>query len=717
MLMNSNSLHSLRFGLAGLLAVALVACGETAGNTGADSAGPDATTGDIAFEDLIPTTDVQFPDALADANPDADSGDLVPDASVPDGDAEPDTTPDTVQPDAVADVAPDAAPDVAVDAVADVTPDAVADVTPDAVPDAVADVTPDAVPDAVADVTPDAVADAVPDATPDATPDADAACVPACGEPILGLTLECGDDGCGGQCGICDSGETCNGGFCEGPGVIPTSCDEAHGLVGCCADGDLFYFDEGALQGAVGDCAGTGCGWDAAGGFYDCGLVGPDPSGTFPLACGGANPAPESCPVCSCEGVECGDDGCGASCGTCDDPDVCSTNGQCVASDVLQCVVKPECSEADPCDCAACADDGECTFDDDCVCADCAADEFCSAPTSCNADGICDLFNEGCACADCGPHPLCCAVGVCESSAIFNGATCVRDYSDPGTACDDGNAETSSDVCDGTGGCAGVVVSGSEPKLIINELDYDMSGIDETEFLEVYNPGPGAATLSRWKLQHVNGSDAAVLWTRNLSEGGATLAAGAYLVFGSPSIIAGLPLGVQSVDIGTVAFQNGGPDGVRLMLDGAFASGLSYEGKMVGTGEGNGAPEDTAANSLQRCPNGADTHDNSVDFVLRPPSPGVVNPCPPAACAPEPGFVPATCDEAHGLVGCCAGGTVYWYELGMLQPIAGGACGVEGCGWDSAQGFYACGNDGVADPSGIYPITCGCENPSPETCP
>ncbi|MEZ4266986.1 MAG: lamin tail domain-containing protein [Myxococcota bacterium] len=758
------------------LALGVVACGETGSNTGGDANAPDVATGDLGFQDVFPTTDVKIPDSLGDLVPDVDLGELLPDTTLPDlpdaavdaevtpdapgpdadavGDTLAEVSPDAVEPDAVADVAPDAAPDTVADVtpdavpdvvpdvtpdavpdvvpdvtpdavpdvVADVTPDAVpdvvADVTPDAVPDVVADVTPDATPDAVPDVTPDAVPDAVADVTPDATPDADTVCVPVCADPVLGVTLECGDDGCGGICGVCGDGATCNAGLCEAEGVVPTTCAEAHGLVGCCADGDVYWFEGGALNGLVGGCAGQGCGWDATNQFYDCGLSGAEPTGAYPIACGGTNPAPETCPVCSCVGMECGDDGCGTSCGACDSPEICGTSGQCVDPETLQCVVKPECTEADPCDCAACVDDGACTLDDDCVCPECASDSFCGDISNCNNDGICDLFNESCACDDCAPHPFCCAPGVCESSATFSGGACERVYSDLGTPCDDGDATTTADACDGAGACAGVTSGDAQPKLVINELDYDMAGTDTTEFLEIYNPGPGAATLARWKLQHVNGSSGAVLWTRALSEGGATLAAGAYMVFGSPTVIASLPVGVQSVDIGTVAFENGAPDGVRLMLDNAFASGLSYEGTMAGTGEGTGAPSDAAADSLQRCPNGVDTHDNGVDFVLRPPSPGVANPCGAAACTPEPGFVPKTCDEAHGLVGCCAGGTVYWFELGMLQPIAGSSCSAgEGCGWDAAQGFYACGNSGVADPSGTYPITCGCENPSPETCP
>ncbi|RJO65309.1 MAG: hypothetical protein C4523_16240 [Myxococcales bacterium] len=90
-------------------------------------------------------------------------------------------------------------------------------------------------------------------------------CTPACSEK------ECGDDGCGGSCGVCDAGKVCF-------------------EFACCTP----------------DCRGKQCGDDLCGG--DCG------------PCPGANDRCEEflC-VCerSCQGRECGDDGCGGSCGAC----------------------------------------------------------------------------------------------------------------------------------------------------------------------------------------------------------------------------------------------------------------------------------------------------------------------------------------------------------------------------------------------------------------
>ena len=217
----------------------------------------------------------------------------------------------------------------------------------------------------------------------------------------------CGDDGCGGSCGTCDAGSTCDAGTCTSSGAVPATCDEAHGLPGCCANGDVFWFEGGVLQGGTGACGDQPCGWDTNNGYYACGFEGADPSGKYPLACFGTNPAPETCPACSCTGKACGDDGCGGSCGTCGGGDVCGVSGQCVPAGTLQCVVKNGCAAGDPCTCVSCATDGACTTDDDCVCPDCKTDSFCSNPSNCNDDGICDMFNEGCVCADCAAHPSC----------------------------------------------------------------------------------------------------------------------------------------------------------------------------------------------------------------------------------------------------------------------------------------------------------------------
>lgn len=101
-------------------------------------------------------------------------------------------------------------------------------------------------------------------------------CVPDC------EGLECGWDGCGGSCGECLEGASCEAGAC-----------------------------------CVPDCAGKDCGPDGCGGVCgDC------PGGG---ACSSG-----SCCTPSCDGKDCGPDGCGGWCGVCDEGSLCVL-GACAA--------------------------------------------------------------------------------------------------------------------------------------------------------------------------------------------------------------------------------------------------------------------------------------------------------------------------------------------------------------------------------------------------
>ena len=94
------------------------------------------------------------------------------------------------------------------------------------------------------------------------------------GEPIDTCSCtgkNCGDDGCGGSCGICEEGSICNNGVCCTP-----------------------------------NCSGKSCGDNGCGG--SCGTC---PNG---VTCNNG-----ICCNKNCAGKKCGDDGCGGSCGTCTD--------------------------------------------------------------------------------------------------------------------------------------------------------------------------------------------------------------------------------------------------------------------------------------------------------------------------------------------------------------------------------------------------------------
>jgi hypothetical protein len=153
--------------------------------------------------------------------------------------------------------------------------------------------------------------------------DPDAPCVPDC------AAKQCGSDGCGGVCGLCTSvGFSCQSGKCA-QATAPKTCAEAHGSVGCCFGNSLFWFEAGSVKGGIGACGPVMCGWDAGAGNYACGFSDAEPTGKYPMDCHGENPAPETCPVCTCEGKKCGSDGCGGFCGGCVGDEICGADGQC----------------------------------------------------------------------------------------------------------------------------------------------------------------------------------------------------------------------------------------------------------------------------------------------------------------------------------------------------------------------------------------------------
>ena len=113
-----------------------------------------------------------------------------------------------------------------------------------------------------------------------AGPDAEAECMPMCDGMV------CGDDGCGGSCGECPEGESCdNAGACSAEACVPM-------------------------------CDGMMCGDDGCGG--SCGEC---PEGE---SCDNAGACSAEACVPMCDGMACGDDGCGGSCGECPDGEGCA---------------------------------------------------------------------------------------------------------------------------------------------------------------------------------------------------------------------------------------------------------------------------------------------------------------------------------------------------------------------------------------------------------
>lgn len=141
----------------------------------------------------------------------------------------------------------------------------------------------------------------------------------------------CGGSACtpptGGYDGACTPEEN-NTNICWGPAWMCDCNDCTNGCIdpcqgvgyaGCCDNGDVVACINGMLQ--TYDCQGSGCGWNSFQQFYDCQESGSDPSGQNPISCG-CEP--------DCNGKQCGDDGCGGTCGGCTGGTTC-VGSQCQA--------------------------------------------------------------------------------------------------------------------------------------------------------------------------------------------------------------------------------------------------------------------------------------------------------------------------------------------------------------------------------------------------
>ena len=195
--------------------------------------------------------------------------------------------------------------------------------------------------------------------------------------------------------------------------------------------------------------------------------------------------------------------------------------------------------------------------------------------------------------------------------------------------------EVSSAVLPGVVGMAQTEIIDALPgaELVINEVDYDQAGEDTLEFLELYNTGDAPVQLGPLVVEMVNGSNDQGYGSYPLADAGAEIAPGGFLIIGNPNVIAGLADDVLRIEMPLNGLQNG-PDGVRIVnMDRARLEGFSYEGFLPDVTEGGAFDgRDAGGGSLGRCPNGADTDDNSVDFrFMEASTPGVANVCAPPA--------------------------------------------------------------------------------------
>jgi len=302
-------------------------------------------------------------------------------------------------------------------------------------------------------------------------------CSPNC------VGLECGDDGCGGECGNCQDGQSCAQGVCASqngcgdgncePGETLESCPEDCICVAKCQDKTCGNDGCGGSCGTctrdqvcdAGQCVETCVGTCVSKG-WECGEVCGETCGQCPTqhfcdegicicspncgdnecgqdGCGGycgACPSSDECIqgqcVCQpgCQGKDCGQDGCGGSCGQCIDGTVCD-GGQCVETCTSSCASKGwECGEVCGVPCGTCdaqevCIEGQCLCQPDCLGKACGADGcggvcgICSGQNMC-VDGQC-VCQPACVGKECGSDGCGGLCGMCFGQEQCVNGQCV----------------------------------------------------------------------------------------------------------------------------------------------------------------------------------------------------------------------------------------------------------------------------------------------------
>lgn len=309
-------------------------------------------------------------------------------------------------------------------------------------------------------------------------------CVPKC------AGAQCGSDGCGGSCGACPEGQSCQAGGCSvvcgdsqcGAGESVCDCPEdcTGGCSGCCFDSQCQNGDNDAQCGKDGepckDCSATA----EACIDNDC-----------------------HCKP-TCAGKQCGSDGCGDICGTCPYGSKCDAAGMClvVCGDEVCGTGEDKCNCPADCagGCAGCCAGGTCKSgegDFECgqvgeVCLDCTMTQescvnhacqcqcgdgmCCSSETcqncpqdcgDCCGDGMCNFGEDQCSCVtdcgfpcagkQCGPDGCGGNCGLCPGGESCDQGKCV-------VICGDKLCGLGEDICncpnDCVGGCDGCCQAG-----------------------------------------------------------------------------------------------------------------------------------------------------------------------------------------------------------------------------------------------------------------
>ncbi len=199
----------------------------------------------------------------------------------------------------------------------------------------------------------------------------------------------------------------------------------------------------------------------------------------------------------------------------------------------------------------------------------------------------------------------------------------------------------------------------AEPRIVINEIDYDQAGLDTAEFVELKNAGGVAVELGNYTLEFVNGSGGGAAVYDTIPLPATSLAPGAYFV-----VCANAATTANcNLDGGpdTNFIQNGGPDAVALLLGAEVVDSVSYEGNTgapytEGSGSGLSDSSSEPFLGISRFPDGSDTDINNVDLSRRCITPGDSNVeadanCPDPLAGPPVVINEVLADPASGSAG------------------------------------------------------------------
>ena len=369
-------------------------------------------------------------------------------------------------------------------------------------------------------------------------------CVPMCDG------VDCGDDGCGGSCGTCTGFDYCQGGVCVcQPNCLGKQCG-SDGCGGSCGDCQEPYTCIGGACYCQPNCDGKVCGSDGCGG--SCGSCG---QGEICSAAGVCDCVPQ------CQNKMCGADNCGGVCGECGTFESCNAIGQCICAFLLcgdaccpdgdLCVEEACCSPS--CDGVECGDDGcggscgSCPAQNECQSGLCVCIPDCDGKV-CGDDGC------GGSCGNC-VEPDACEQGICVCQPACDGLTCGPDgCGDKCGICSTGLVCTDGQVC----------LADPMPDEYFFGVNYDSISDDESNgFLGVYDDS-GVRTLVQTQLNAMAQEGVRLVITRvrlSAAEGATPTDNGAFNVPPTAQQLANLADYASDV-VGT----SSGGDHLRLVL-------------------------------------------------------------------------------------------------------------------------------------------------------